>query len=721
MPKPVTIGQSGFRKNLVEQLLSGWSQESAGAEGQMKPLSDSYYAEIAATLAQSMTAEQILAQMVAMQETITDPKDLQSFNYNASQLLTELLKANPNMPAYKAIGDRILDPNAIISEKHSQTLQHFNKLFPRAVDNVADVNVQKIFVPIVNNSRKQAETVTKGLEQHEAAFAAPPVSNSNRQQLMQKKNLSLNSKELDAEVKKAAADLLNINMLLLSRVPLNELHNLPTAKVATRPLAPNAMRLINYSNNFSNQVRDDFLLCQSLTELKNTYLFYAKLLDECIKNRNFNAAQSIINGFSLAPIERISKLIVLDPKVLALIQKNSEVMNMNSNFANYRKAAASSDAFYMPSIAVLLRDLTFIYEGNPDIHEENNVENLSKLKLAADVFQPLQANQQKISAISPTQYQTEFAQMVDSPVLEERIAYNLSLAIAPRPKSLTQVEIDQGVKPTSIEPFSKDQKPLIEAARNEALNSLHSVQPSTVVASSSAATSAGPNATTQPLPVPPAPPVPDAAAQAPQQPQAATPVVTGASLLPPRPKMNTRILSAPPPLVPPPPLPEKPSVPTAASSVPTAPKDVLPPHIDALKTKLSQIVAIAVLGSQDQLVVQAKSCLNQIDQIQDSPGSSTGKSRQYANLLDNIKNDNNIDIYIRKLIDPSVTAENKPAAAAPKKAAASKKPPLLLRAFMKGNKEKTPKLTELASKTTVAREADVDADRKPTNKGRGRR
>jgi hypothetical protein len=111
-----------------------------------------------------------------------------------------------------------------------------------------------------------------------------------------------------------------------------------------------------------------------------------KVLHRTLALNNFHCAVAIVSGLNLACIQRLKRVwSSLTPHIRQLFDEADELLAPNSNWAHYRDLLRSVQAKQVPLVpymALFLRDLTFVHDGNPDtLAESKNIYNWEKMEL----------------------------------------------------------------------------------------------------------------------------------------------------------------------------------------------------------------------------------------------------------------------------------------------------------------------------------------------------
>lgn len=146
---------------------------------------------------------------------------------------------------------------------------------------------------------------------------------------------------------------------------------------------------------------------------------------------NFNDLMALYAGFANASVNRLqaSKALV-DPKKMKFLKHCDKILAPTGSFKHYRRALGDAGFASVPILSVVLSDLTFIDEGNPDTVGSGGLINFEKRALVYEKIMDLQ----KYQAYSPAFNVVEplFSALLALPSCSDGVLYDLSLCREPR-------------------------------------------------------------------------------------------------------------------------------------------------------------------------------------------------------------------------------------------------------------------------------------------------
>ncbi|PRP86488.1 hypothetical protein PROFUN_05270 [Planoprotostelium fungivorum] len=155
--------------------------------------------------------------------------------------------------------------------------------------------------------------------------------------------------------------------------------------------APNLTRLIQRSNEMSYWVATEIVLCPDLRRRVTTIKRFIQIADNCRKMNNFSSALSIIGGLNLGAVQKMSKTWQEVPSQYKDdLTELTSLLTSIGNFRTYRQALKAAERPAVPYIAVTLKDLTFIEDGN-DNFRANGMVNFEKMAMLASAFSQVQS------------------------------------------------------------------------------------------------------------------------------------------------------------------------------------------------------------------------------------------------------------------------------------------------------------------------------------------
>ncbi|XDV33766.1 hypothetical protein PO909_004051 [Leuciscus waleckii] len=127
----------------------------------------------------------------------------------------------------------------------------------------------------------------------------------------------------------------------------------------------------------------EVLLCPSLGKRVQLLKKFIKIAAHCKAHRNLNSSFAIIMGLNTAAVSRLNQTWEKVPgKFKKLFSELELLTDPSMNHKAYRDAFKKMKPPKIPFMPLLLKDITFIHEGNKTFHD--NLVNFEKLHMIAD-------------------------------------------------------------------------------------------------------------------------------------------------------------------------------------------------------------------------------------------------------------------------------------------------------------------------------------------------
>lgn len=148
---------------------------------------------------------------------------------------------------------------------------------------------------------------------------------------------------------------------------------------------------IERSNRISDWVATGILAQRTSKSKASILQAYVLLAKHCYEAGNYNVASSILLGIQSNEVDRIKKQLDIEAKYITLFMFLDSKLTQLSNYAPYRATLAdriASGKPFVPIMAVLLRDLTFIEDANPNTTENAGIQiNVGKMDQLQDSYE----------------------------------------------------------------------------------------------------------------------------------------------------------------------------------------------------------------------------------------------------------------------------------------------------------------------------------------------
>uniref|UniRef100_A0A3Q1HTD0 Rap guanine nucleotide exchange factor 5 n=1 Tax=Anabas testudineus TaxID=64144 RepID=A0A3Q1HTD0_ANATE len=141
--------------------------------------------------------------------------------------------------------------------------------------------------------------------------------------------------------------------------------------------------MLQRCNEIQLWVMTEVLLCSTLCKRVQLIKKFIKIAAHCKAQRNLNCFFAIIMGLNAAAVSRLSQTWEKIPgKFKKLFSELETVTDPSLNHKAYRDSFKKMKAPKIPFLPLLLKDITFIHEGNKTFHD--NLVNFEKLHMIAD-------------------------------------------------------------------------------------------------------------------------------------------------------------------------------------------------------------------------------------------------------------------------------------------------------------------------------------------------
>uniref|UniRef100_A0A3Q3LLR0 Rap guanine nucleotide exchange factor 5 n=1 Tax=Mastacembelus armatus TaxID=205130 RepID=A0A3Q3LLR0_9TELE len=141
--------------------------------------------------------------------------------------------------------------------------------------------------------------------------------------------------------------------------------------------------LLQRCNEVQQWVMSEVLMCVSLNKRVQLLKKFIKIAAHCKAQRNLNSAFAIIMGLNTAAVSRLNQTWDKCPgKFKKLFSELELITDPSLNHKAYREAFKRMKPPKIPFMPLLLKDITFIHEGNKTFHD--NLVNFEKLHMIAD-------------------------------------------------------------------------------------------------------------------------------------------------------------------------------------------------------------------------------------------------------------------------------------------------------------------------------------------------
>ncbi|XP_038125490.1 rap guanine nucleotide exchange factor 5-like isoform X1 [Cyprinodon tularosa] len=192
--------------------------------------------------------------------------------------------------------------------------------------------------------------------------------------------------------------------------------------------------LLQRCNEVQLWVMTEVLLCPTPCKRVQLIKKFIKIAAHCKAQRNLNSFFAIILGLNAAAVSRLSQTWEKIPgKFKKLFSELEAVTDPSLNHKVYRESFKKMKSPKIPFLPLLLKDITFIHEGNKTFHD--NLVNFEKLHMIADMARFIRDCQQDHlgngiaqKSSSEVQAYTDYLHIIDN----QQTLFELSHRLEPR-------------------------------------------------------------------------------------------------------------------------------------------------------------------------------------------------------------------------------------------------------------------------------------------------
>uniref|UniRef100_A0A4W6D3M5 Rap guanine nucleotide exchange factor 5 n=1 Tax=Lates calcarifer TaxID=8187 RepID=A0A4W6D3M5_LATCA len=185
--------------------------------------------------------------------------------------------------------------------------------------------------------------------------------------------------------------------------------------------------LLQRCNEVQLWVMTEVLLCPTLCKRVQLIKKFIKIAAHCKAQRNLNCFFAIIMGLNVAAVSRLSQTWEKIPgKFKKLFSELETVTDPSLNHKAYRDSFKKMKAPKIPFLPLLLKDITFIHEGNKTFHD--NLVNFEKLHMIADAVRLIRQCQKDHMGHSEVRAYTDYLHIIDN----QQTLFELSHRLEPR-------------------------------------------------------------------------------------------------------------------------------------------------------------------------------------------------------------------------------------------------------------------------------------------------
>uniref|UniRef100_G1T8R9 Rap guanine nucleotide exchange factor 5 n=2 Tax=Oryctolagus cuniculus TaxID=9986 RepID=G1T8R9_RABIT len=231
-----------------------------------------------------------------------------------------------------------------------------------------------------------------------------------------------------------ALELMNFDWSLFNSIHEQELIYFTFSRQGSGEHTVNLSLLLQRCNEVQLWVATEILLCSQLGKRVQLVKKFIKIAAHCKAQRNLNSFFAIVMGLNTASVSRLAQTWEKIPgKFKKLFSELESLTDPSLNHKAYRDAFKKMKPPKIPFMPLLLKDVTFIHEGNKTFLD--NLVNFEKLHMIADTVRTLRhcrANQFG-GDLSPKEHQELKSYVHHLYVIDSQQAlFELSHRIEPR-------------------------------------------------------------------------------------------------------------------------------------------------------------------------------------------------------------------------------------------------------------------------------------------------
>ncbi|KAM8827062.1 rap guanine nucleotide exchange factor 5-like isoform 1-T1 [Synchiropus picturatus] len=180
-----------------------------------------------------------------------------------------------------------------------------------------------------------------------------------------------------------AVALSNVDWNIFASVHEQELVYFTFSRQTSSSQTASLEQLLQRCDEIQLWVMTEVLLCATLCKRVQLIKKFIKIAAHCKAQRNLHGFFAIIMGLNTAAVSRLTHTWEKVPgKFKKLFSELETVTDPSFNHKAYRESFKKMKAPKIPFIPLLLKDITFIHEGNKTFHD--NLVNFEKLHMIAD-------------------------------------------------------------------------------------------------------------------------------------------------------------------------------------------------------------------------------------------------------------------------------------------------------------------------------------------------
>uniref|UniRef100_A0A3B4ACR7 Uncharacterized protein n=1 Tax=Periophthalmus magnuspinnatus TaxID=409849 RepID=A0A3B4ACR7_9GOBI len=231
-----------------------------------------------------------------------------------------------------------------------------------------------------------------------------------------------------------AVALTNLDWVLFDSIHEQQLIYFTFSRTASSGHTVALELLLKRCNEVQLWVMTEVLLCPTLCKRVQLIKKFIKIAAHCKALKNFNCFFAIIMGLNSAAVSRLTQTWEKIPgKFKKLFSELETTTDPSLNHKAYRESFKKMKAPKIPFLPLLLKDITFIHEGNKTFHD--NLVNFEKLHMIAEAVRIIRHDYCTILGNDITQKSSsevrayvDFLHIIDN----QQTLFELSVKLEPR-------------------------------------------------------------------------------------------------------------------------------------------------------------------------------------------------------------------------------------------------------------------------------------------------
>merc|ERR1712100_509033 len=259
-----------------------------------------------------------------------------------------------------------------LSRNFIQLLEKWTDMYP---GDFSSSSFRKRFIVMLQLLPQHIQTNTLKLKMIKGAKSNP----KNNSPLIDQLTLGLISHTSPQDIANA---LTAKEALLFKKIQPEEFYQCSRMKPEKYQLSPNLLALSDSFENLTQWISQCILIDGTKARAKRIQKFIS-IAQRLLRQNNFQTMMAVISGLEVIHISRLKKSWELvSQQSKQIFDEMKSLMDSKNNFSHCRKALDSvlqnSETFAIPYFPVILRDLTYIYEGISSDCTMDNIELIGK-------------------------------------------------------------------------------------------------------------------------------------------------------------------------------------------------------------------------------------------------------------------------------------------------------------------------------------------------------